>query len=793
MDELSQTQTKISGIQTIKIEQGTNVPPPPEQQIGSETQQKQREVKKENLVNLDQQENKAITDQVQDSFPVLIATEVRQGPPPEVKQSVPAKKVCGQKEKSAQKTEQTKPVVYKPPVIKVKSSKPLMSPDAFKYGIPKQEDLDKMFQNSLGFADEKEYKDFKNQQSELTELLKNAFFYSRDLKNAGPNGFTNLVNSHREFINECVNLAGTYAVSLDERHQKLAGDLGFIAMKAQTYSGKIANLEADYKLEKSMDEKLEGKDAQELMEKNKLGELYEGEHKSPIYKKTLTDNSGKPIPVLGEAFRKALKTNLNKLPEDPDILALLAVMDSYDLFIQNTQIPPAPGIVTEAYRKKLDVITKRILSYNDRITARAIEYLDKNATQDGDFAEICKSLRDVVLAREKEKDGFARVAELAYHLGTNKFKNTEFNRKYTGVMLSEALANTEIETEKIEKDDFKKTGGAVSTVYIPQKGGKFVYRAGQNFRKHENVYDSINKNRKKKVNRDDDLDVVKGGIVEFQYDKNTKMVDAHKASRDVAASKVDELFGAGVIAVTTHVKFDVSETGGKKSYDEVSSKMDMAQGSVMNDIVYKKSKNFLQPNVSFGNVPDTMDTDSVVDLSKKESLEKVYWLQVVDAICGAADRHTGNFFLQTDKEGKITKMTGIDNDMAFGEKYTPMQTKNDYDCVLNAFVKFTPVFEDAFPCVPQHIAKKVMDMKPQDLAKSLRGLIRDTELAVTVERLKALQLHFAKIPQYNINTKKGLDDCVKDTKDKVEQINQYVHTYRQGYYGNYFAMMVYKW
>ncbi len=43
-------------------------------------------------------------------------------------------------------------------------------------------------------------------------------------------------------------------------------------------------------------------------------------------------------------------------------------------------------------------------------------------------------------------------------------------------------------------------------------------------------------------------------------------------------------------------------------------------------------------------------------------------LQVLDFICGQIDRNAGNFFVQRDGNGMMTGLTGIDNDLAFGDR-----------------------------------------------------------------------------------------------------------------------------
>jgi hypothetical protein len=644
---------------------------------------------------------------------------------------------------------------------------------AYKYGLPSTEQGKVILREQSGLSEEM------FSAVEETGVLDGVYEHMRlfnDLLSTikagdGKDVFMRLLSAHRGFIDTAAVLSQKLSKGTMPAMRALAGTIGFMAMKAMSYSGMIANLEAEFQYSVAMGDQ---RTLKTQVDDDEMGAIYEGRHMTAYkYQENVTDPEGTPLPVLSQNLRRAAGKDV---ADDKDFAAILMTVEAYENFLETAQIPPC---VTEedqaAYTERVEALSNQLLAFNDRITARAICYLDANAMY-SQKERLCKALETSVLDRDTKENNFVRVAELSYRLRHNDFSNAKFNTDYTGVTLSEALRKTVVLRAGIDSKDVIQKGDAASVVYITKGtvSEQAVYRRGSSYRPW--------KRAGPRVFQDNDLDETKGSITGFETTKG-RLIDSHKSSRDVAVRRVDGLFGANVIADASHVSLELDGTDGV-----LSTKMEKAVGVEAGKLKYTPDFRF---NMYDGKPePEVPGEDEYLNLAHPETMRQLYWLQVIDAISGSADRHVGNFFLKTGRNGALTKVTGIDNDMAFGEGFIPMKTESDQMNWAsehnNPYLMFTPVYEHAFPCVPRDIYEKVMALTPEKLSRELRGSVRDSELQTAALRLTALQEHLSHVPKLDIGTKKGARKCAEITQRKVRELSgkTIMHVTM-----NYFAML----
>ncbi|MBC7811227.1 MAG: hypothetical protein H7175_08775, partial [Burkholderiales bacterium] len=203
------------------------------------------------------------------------------------------------------------------------------------------------------------------------------------------------------------------------------------------------------------------------------------------------------------------------------------------------------------------------------------------------------------------------------------------------------------------------------------------------------------------------------------------------ANRDVATSRVSELLNSGVIA---HAELAYRKRG-----------KNLEMGSLM-----EAAKGKQQDKLQFGAQAGGKNAVSWNDPKLQQSLSR---LQLMDALTGQVDRNMSNFFINTDDNGNVTQLTGIDNDMAFGKRRDNIDFQFNYPGI-SAFV-------DA------ELARRIIALKPQELVWLLDDLLDPDELAALITRLKKLQAFLLDLQtkkkllepnQWNAATAQGMFD-----------------------------------
>jgi len=624
-----------------------------------------------------------------------------------------------------------------------------------------------------------------------------------------------LMDYHRSFVNLCAKIAEKAATSKNKNFRLLSGALGFAAMRAQTYAGMVANLHNDLLYSVKAEEHTET--LKEQMDRDGLGAQYEGVHSGRQYIKKQSVDENLFLPRLDTKLRDAVRSEGNNAGDgyrnDSEFVAIVQTCEAYENFIRSAQVPPCRTPAEKAaYKKDIFLLINRLHAYNDRIAALTMRYLEINTKRikmgaDTDATkkkkDRCNVLKDTILDEHSKQYHYERVALLAQRLRNNDFSDAGFNAACTGVVLSEALRNTRLEEVTLEARDYSKKGDALSEVYVrrrlpgEQRDGEeaFVYRKGSDY---DSTWDRLHSLSVDMLH----LNEVKGNIASFST-MDGQLVDSHKTRRDVAVSLVDKMLGANVIAESSQAMFKFENTrnvlgmGTAVTELTLGTKMAEAHGRPAADLMGK----FQLPSKSGRELGSYDDETGSFDLGNPVTMTNMFWLQAIDIICGATDRHLNNVFVERQEDNSI-KLTGIDNDLAFGSEFPALETMEDHFAFLNAqkerffgvdisdVLYFVPVIENAFPCVPKTVYDSVMNLDGRTFAENLRGYLRDNEVVKAVERLKVLQNYFERLNQenkvYDLEKEEELTACQEAVHNKMNDIALAVRKDSENY-GHYIA------
>jgi hypothetical protein len=202
------------------------------------------------------------------------------------------------------------------------------------------------------------------------------------------------------------------------------------------------------------------------------------------------------------------------------------------------------------------------------------------------------------------------------------------------------------------------------------------------------------------------------------------------ARRDIATSRLNNLLGAGVIANTEMAFRRTGEDG------------ELKEGSLM-----EKAKGSTPDDLKFG----TESGPGTVNINDPNLQRMMSRLQLLDALAFQVDRNLSNFYLQTDEHGNVLAVTGIDNDMSFGQFALEIGQRGSFPG-LSRFV-------DA------EMARAILDLDPQMLDWALADLLSEAELVALKTRLELLQDYLKGIEKellepdmWNEATSKGMLD-----------------------------------
>ncbi len=190
------------------------------------------------------------------------------------------------------------------------------------------------------------------------------------------------------------------------------------------------------------------------------------------------------------------------------------------------------------------------------------------------------------------------------------------------------------------------------------------------------------------------------------------------SERALAMYRIDQLLGANVITRTDRAFKRKGVVVTSKIQGVISEK---AKGEQFGQL--GKGGRVVKTAAQKGGKP--ADTISFDDPVLQRSLSK---LNVIDALCYQVDRHAGNFYVETDGHGHVVSVTGIDNDLAF-------PAKDKYKDISKMYREYPGV---SF-YVDKEVAEMILALQEDDLRAVLQGLLADSEIENTIQRLRGLK------------------------------------------------------
>lgn len=206
-----------------------------------------------------------------------------------------------------------------------------------------------------------------------------------------------------------------------------------------------------------------------------------------------------------------------------------------------------------------------------------------------------------------------------------------------------------------------------------------------------------------------------------------QQVDPNFGARSVALYRLDRLFSAGV---TARAEFAVHTRADGTS--ELGQVLHMAEGTAAGHLTYGTDSEHAQQLRAAAPTGDAkMDraNRSAVAMDDPALQRGLNKLQLLDAIAGQIDRHMGNYFVASDASGKVTGVTGIDLDEAFGESMTEVQRNAGK----------TQEFRGIPDLIDKEMGERILQVTDKDVHDALYGLLNDQQIDATVKRFQEVK------------------------------------------------------
>lgn len=477
---------------------------------------------------------------------------------------------------------------------------------------------------------------------------------------------------------------------------------------------------------------------------------------------------------------------------------LLTWLDSYQQAVNSNPIPAAN---TPNFPKAMGIVNARIMSAHERLIAvlaqtaqalpqtaqalppripvsphlprmftkenPAVAVLNRLASECGNLAVLVKSQTiylnkiydDMIAAHRRDPDSLQGVAGKTY---TEILRDVEMYH-FSSSGSARALG-----------------AGAINTVYRDTfQGRDRVFKRGKAYEHSQPDAGGMEAN----VAIDVMQQRMKYKPEELRYGNTVvgwAIKNAHTAQRDVAYSRLNELFGFNVSVSTQLAQSEEGETSSlmdmaqgdtadqflfytgtewaetartwaHQTYSEKSSKArktiedmrraiadmaaQVAAGTLKADTYEKRKKDaeeMIRESEGYLRRHERRGTLQTVDLTDPAFAMQLFKMTVLDLVAGHVDRHFGNFMINQ-SEGGETRLTAIDNDTSFSERTDVESTSQMRGGELR------PALEEAFPFVPMEIAYRILELKPEDVAQALTGLLSEGQIRAACIRFEKLR------------------------------------------------------
>ena len=305
----------------------------------------------------------------------------------------------------------------------------------------------------------------------------------------------------------------------------------------------------------------------------------------------------------------------------------------------------------------------------------------------------------------------AKATSEAWH---NKFKaegeaqaadtRTKSGRRQAVAML---LPRVQAEKESLTKGTW---AGGMSLSDASRTGGQDAAAAGQMNTVDRVIYDVGGGNSFEGFFKaDKGFEATPAGQ---DLESGIRQADPNYGARAVAMYRLDQLLGANV---TARAEFATHN-------NQLGTVTERAQGARASDVETKVTG--AEATRAGGGAISAEDPVLQSCLNK---------LQVLDAIAGQLDRHVGNFYIQSDAQGQVTGVTGIDLDMAFGKDMVDPTQANKPQGAMN--------YRGVPALVDYDLGQRLLQISDGDVEAAIKGLLSEAEVASTVARFHTVRDH----------------------------------------------------
>ncbi|MCR5425836.1 MAG: hypothetical protein K6E81_03295 [Lachnospiraceae bacterium] len=498
-----------------------------------------------------------------------------------------------------------------------------------------------------------------------------------------------------------------------------------------------------------------------------------------------------------------------KIAHNKDVEYLLGDLYSFRMLLKSKKLPSATadptGFKAELAAGVGDTV-ETLMSLQEKLI-RGAELFNNKSRRYRHVAAACASGATRI---KGQIDLCNRVLEMGLRYAENNFQGGNFpeGKSLEAVLLDPSFAylNT------YGADDFAGVvgSGGINTVKkVTEDGQARVFKegsvrlTGETASQQTAIFSVVERMTGEKMGKD----------AEESY-QNASQQEINSSYRDAAVSVVDRLFGLKAAVGTSLAR---SSTGHQASV------MDMAQGKTASGTYsyfgkeeeaiarMQKGVSTLVSGVRLEGMDEAQkqqaiasdaSLDEIVSASQKEMINldddtlmsSAMNMAALDIIVGHVDRHVGNYMV-SQEHGFI----GIDNDTSFsmreaagifgervegagGDHFNEFNQKVHSKFVANHTEMQNSkaamqTFDTNFPVVPAALRDKILSVRPDTLASSLRGLVGAPQIEAAVGRLKALQDYMSSLPPEKI-IGGGFTE---------QQRSDYVRDETFGLYGNYLA------
>lgn len=202
------------------------------------------------------------------------------------------------------------------------------------------------------------------------------------------------------------------------------------------------------------------------------------------------------------------------------------------------------------------------------------------------------------------------------------------------------------------------------------------------------------------------------------------------SGRNVATSRMASLLGIGnMIAKSERV--EMIEPG--KQSGRVGNLMDKAEGTEAKKLI---GQLFISEIGNSDKKYKDGDLGAMVAGKMTGAFQKdLSTLQVFDYICGQTDRHFRNYFIKTDENNMFTGLTGIDNDLSFGNA----QLRDNGRYGLHGGQVVSESGDLLIPHMSREFAIAIVSLPEQTIQFALADLIEKPEIDACCKRLRLLK------------------------------------------------------